>query len=141
MKKSSLFISVVLSTFVLVLLAGVLSAYRTFSRNTSVSSVQDAPVVQVADPATVTAQQAASAAAQYLNRSDLYSVETAALNGTTAFKVTFSSGDVVYVSTQGQVMSYIPAASVSSQSVQQLQTNPPASFNNEGNEHESGDHD
>jgi hypothetical protein len=52
-------------------------------------------------------------AGSYIHRTDAYSVESLSTNGVTAYKVTFSSGDVVYVSTDGQVISvqYAPRAS------------------------------
>jgi hypothetical protein len=53
----------------------------------------------------VSPKKAAQIAANYLNRSDLYSVEIAAYNGASAFLVTFSSGDLVYMSLDGQVLS------------------------------------
>ena len=115
MKKSSLFISAVLTTFVLAVLAGVFTTYRTLNNNTQVSVSQPAPVVATV-PTAITAQAAAQVAAQFLGRSDLYAVESASLNGASAYKVTFSSGDVVYVSPQGQVLSTIAAPSVSASS-------------------------
>ena len=64
-------------------------------------------------PTGISPQQAAQVAGSYIHRSDAYSVETVSTNGVTAYKVTFSSGDVVYVSTDGQVVSvqYAPRAS------------------------------
>jgi hypothetical protein len=109
MKKSSLFISAVLTTFILAVLAGAITAYRAFTRDTTQTVVSQAPVVLQPTTVTLTPEAAAQVAAQYLRRSDLYSVESAILNGVTAFKVTFSSGDVVYVGTDGQVVSVVPA--------------------------------
>jgi hypothetical protein len=59
--------------------------------------------------ARITPQQAAQIAATYLGRTDLYSAETTSYNGATAYLVTFSSGDLVYVSMEGQVISAQPA--------------------------------
>jgi hypothetical protein len=56
-------------------------------------------------PTGISPQQAAQVAGSYIHRSDAYSVESISNNGVTAYKVTFSSGDVVYVSTDGQVIS------------------------------------
>jgi hypothetical protein len=66
-------------------------------------------------PVGITPQQAAQVAGSYIHRTDAYSVESVSTNGATAYKVTFSSGDVVYVSTAGQVISvnYAPRASAS----------------------------
>jgi hypothetical protein len=116
MKKSSLFISAVLTAFVLAVLAGVITAYRSFSGTSQVAVAQAAPLVQTtsAVPVAIQPQQAAQIAAQYLQRNDLYSVESTLLNGTSAYMVTFSSGDLVYVDQQGQVVGYTaaPAARV-----------------------------
>ena len=117
MKKSSLFISAVLTTFVLAVLAGVFTAYRNLNSSTQVSvpQTQSAPVVAAA-PTAISAQDASKIAARFLGRSDLYAVENASLNGASAYKVTFSSGDVVYVSPQGQVLSTIAAPSFNASS-------------------------
>jgi len=56
-------------------------------------------------PAGITPQQAAQVAGSYIHRTDAYSVERVSTNGVTSYKVTFSSGDVVFVSTAGQVTS------------------------------------
>jgi len=66
-------------------------------------------------PAGITPQQAAQVAGSYIHRTDAYSVESVSTNGVTAYKVTFSSGDMVYVSTAGQVISvqYAQRASTS----------------------------
>ena len=56
----------------------------------------------------VAPQDAASIAAKAINRTDLYSVELADYQGTQAYKVTFSSGDIVYVSMDGQVLGTEP---------------------------------
>ena len=100
MKKSSLFISIALSTFVLAMLAGVLTAFRAYA-----SGQNSSPVQMVAKASNnITPQQAAQVAAQFIGRNDLYSVATAPLNGASTYKVTFSSGTVVYVSMAGQVV-------------------------------------
>jgi hypothetical protein len=120
MRKSTLFISAALTTFMLaVLAAGVASAYQTVINKTdSLTSqsqqAQQQPVSGVADTLPVTAsaqatsltpEQAAQLAAQVIGRTDLYSVETTTLNGAQAYLVTFSSGDLVYVSPTGQILS------------------------------------
>ena len=64
--------------------------------------------------AQVSPQEAAQIAAKYMGRSDLYSVETTSSNGATVYKVTFSSGDIVLVGLDGQVISVQSAPEVSS---------------------------
>lgn len=66
---------------------------------TITSTVESNPV------AYISMEQAAKVAATYLGRSDVYSVETVSSNGANIYKVTFSSGDVVYVSLDGSVLS------------------------------------
>jgi hypothetical protein len=82
----------------------------------------------VAQPVSISPQQAAQVAGSYIHRSDAYSVETVSANGGTAYKVTFSSGDVVYVNLAGQVLSVQYAPRASSPAA-------PRSFSNE-HEHE-----
>jgi hypothetical protein len=107
MKKSSLFISGILTTFIL------------------------APIV-VTTSSSLALEQAAQVAAQYLGRTDLYSADETVLNGMKAFLVTFSSGDVVYVSPDGQVLAYIPAAVVSYQNPLSSQpVQPGSSYSND----------
>lgn len=115
MRKSTLFISAVLTTFVMAMLAGVASAYQNaLEKNTEQTATQVQPQPQVkaishAIPAdsqfTVTPEEAAGLAAQVLGREDLFSVEVTDLEGETVFMVTFSSGDLVYVSLDGQIRS------------------------------------
>jgi hypothetical protein len=117
MRKSTLFISAVLTTFVMAMLAGVASAYQNALEKTAeqtATQVQAQPQPQVkaishAIPAdsqfTVTPEEAAGLAAQVLGREDLFSVEVTDLEGETVFMVTFSSGDLVYVSMDGQIRS------------------------------------
>jgi hypothetical protein len=49
-------------------------------------------------------QEAASIAANYLGKSDLYSAENTVWNGVDAYKIVFSSGNVVYVGLDGQIL-------------------------------------
>jgi hypothetical protein len=67
-----------------------------------------APAAAAPAPVSVAPQDAASIAAKALNRTDLYSVELATYQGVQAYKVTFSSGDIVYVSLTGQVLGTEP---------------------------------
>jgi hypothetical protein len=121
MRKSTLFVSAALTTFLLVMLFGVVSAYQAVTKTNPVNVSNAAPVAQqqpvssVVEPAPtsaptsqaapVTPEQASQLAAQVIGRSDLYSVETSKLNGVDAYLVTFSSGDLVYVSLTGQILS------------------------------------
>jgi len=116
MRKSTLFISAVLTTFVLAMLAGVVSAYQNFVQNDPLETVAQEPpqqlqsVAQSISPATeetvnLTPEEVAALASQVIGRDDLYSVEVTELNGETVYLVTFSSGDLVYISLDGQIRS------------------------------------
>ncbi len=112
MRKGIAFISTVLTAFVIVMIAGVVYAYQNrpaHAQTLQGGSGQQAVAVPLMAPAAtqvanVSPQDAASIAAKYLNRTDLYSVELADFNGVQAYKVTFSSGDIIYVAMQGQVL-------------------------------------
>jgi hypothetical protein len=119
MRKSTLFISAVLTTFVMAMLAGVASAYQDIisidqlsvlqpqaqaNTQTQVKAAVDTIPTEV-QAINWTPEEAAGLAAQVLGRDDLYSVEVTDLNGETVFMVTFSSGDLVYVSLDGQIRS------------------------------------
>lgn len=113
MRKGTLFISAVLTTFMLAIMFGVVSAYQNTVRSTREAAVQPAPaalVQQVNTPipapvTSITPEEAAAIASKVLNRTDLYSVEAAPLDGVDTYLVTFSSGDLVYVGLDGQVLS------------------------------------
>lgn len=121
MRKSTLFISAVLTTFVMTMLAGVASAYQNATDSGLLTAAQPQTQLQtraVSDtipsptpfptevqPVNWTPEEAAALAAQVLGHDDLYSVEISNLNGETIYVVTFSSGDLVYVSLDGQIRS------------------------------------
>ncbi len=121
MRKNTMFISAALTAFVLAMLAGVVSAYNGISglKLQSQPPLTTQPValsVAVTPTASVVnVQDAETIASQYIKRTDLYSIELADsksmqkyLNGVEAYKVTFSSGDIVYVGLDGQVLKATP---------------------------------
>jgi len=73
------------------------------------AALQNPAVPQAAATVTIAPEDAAGIAAQYMGRADLYSVETSFMNGNTVYKVVFSSGDIVYISLDGQVLGVAPA--------------------------------
>jgi hypothetical protein len=120
MKKSTLFVSAALTAFVLVILAGVVMAFNNNTTQTSAVAPATAvvEVLPTAIPETATAaptdappaapvspQDAAGIAAQFMNKQDVYSVESFTLDSANVYKVTFSSGDIVYVGLDGKVIS------------------------------------
>jgi len=110
-----MFISAMLTTFVLVTLASVVYAYRGLALSISpaaplvvdsqaVSPLPAAlPPTQMPSPSEIAAQVASQ-----FDRTDLYSIELADFNGIQAYKVTFSAGDAAYVSLTGQVIALVP---------------------------------
>jgi hypothetical protein len=158
MRKSTLFVSVVLTTFMLAVLFGVVSAYQSIVGSTAVAAAQpqptavvemvSAPVVAEVAPAQVAnlaPEAAAAIASKVLGRTDLYSVEVTQFEGADAYLVTFSSGDIVYLSLDGQVLSISKiAVTVVTQKRHNNNNNnsnnpPAASTGGEHEEHEGGD--
>ena len=120
MRKSTLFISAALTTFMLAVMFGVVSAYQSVVKSSQPVAVQpqptaaevvnaaivNAPAVVVPTQATnITPETAAAVASKVINRTDLFSAELAKFNDVDAYLVTFSSGDLVYVSLNGQILS------------------------------------
>ena len=72
-------------------------------QTTTDNSAQAPAAVQVAP------EQAAQIAAQSLNQTSVYSVETTYIKGVMVYKVTMSSGDIAYVGLDGQFIGVQPA--------------------------------
>lgn len=115
MRKSTLFISAMLTAFLVAILFGVVSAYQQMTQ-----TAEAAPQVAAAQPmaavfpptvtptpapmVVVSPEQATTIATEFLGSTDVYSVEVVDYEGASAFLVTFSSGDLVYVSSNGAVL-------------------------------------
>ena len=122
MPKKNLLISAALTAFMLVVATSIASAYERVNATLNVIKTeaaeaereQDSSVQQeepvVAPTATeeiqvpLTHQEAALVAANFLEKTDLYSVENDDWEHTSAYKVVFSSGEVVYVSMYGDIL-------------------------------------
>ena len=145
MRKSTLFISSVLTTFMLAVMFGVASAYQKIVQTGGIpteSAVQQAQPTDVVvatssiTTATVTLEQAAALASNVIGRTDLYTAENTQLDGVDSYLVTFSSGDIVYVSLDGKIMSIskLPVVYLASQSSSQASgSGGGGGGNNEGN--------
>ncbi len=122
MKKGALVLSIILTGVVLALIFMLVSTYRktieTAAPAQAATAVIQEPVQSelpsaastqnLADtPAagTVSIYDAAAEAAKVLGRNDVYIAEYTQLNGANAYLVTFLSGDLVYVSLEGQIVS------------------------------------
>ena len=110
MRKSTIFISAVLTTFALAMLFGIVSAYQKMPSPTAVpTQVADTPTPEptlepTATSIALTPEQAAQLAAQVIGNNNLLSAESSNVNGTFAYKITFTNNDVVYVGLDGQVL-------------------------------------
>ena len=155
MRKSVWLLSFALTAFVITMLAGVIYAYHgiSFTEPLSAQSVQAAPLVAqqsdptqeqaaspvpVQQPMNISPTQAASVAAKSLNRTDLYSVQMAAINGLSLYKVTFVSGDIVYVSMDGQVVLTVPALQATATIVPTITTDTSGGVGGGGHHHHGG---
>lgn len=120
MRKSTLFLSATLTTFMLVVMFGVVSAYQKIASSNEMAVVQPQPTdaaqmvseplatavpTQAAAVVNISPQTAAALAGKVIGRTDLYSVEVAQFEGKDVYLVTFSSRDLVYVSLDGQILS------------------------------------
>jgi hypothetical protein len=151
MSKKNLFISAAVTTFVLVILANVVTGYAK-TQNTIPSqpdTQQSASTVVQSFPVDgqavqLTHQEAANIAAKFLGQNDLYSVENTIWNGADAYKVVFSSGYIVYVSLDGQILeSQAPTPVFVSVPGQNGNANPSQAVNgtHSGDDHDDDDHD
>lgn len=118
MRKSTVFISAVLTTFALVILYNVVSAYRENNKAIEMaaqSAASLAPAATLAPIATdlpsptevvaITPEQAAQLAAQVVGNSNLLSAESSTFDGVDAYKITFTNNDVIYIGLEGQILS------------------------------------
>ena len=150
MRKSTVFISAVLTTFTLVMLYGVVSAYRNIS-TVSVSAAQDLSTatseptsVPTSTPSTITPEDAAQLAALVVGNTNLLSAESSSINGVNAYMVTFTNKDVVYVGLDGQILGVQVAPVVMNivQPVRVNNNNNGGGGNDENHEdHEDDDHE
>jgi hypothetical protein len=112
MRKSTVFISSVLTTFAMVILYGVVKAYQ----SNAIIQTADVPVqpaiatvvptdVPTQTSAVITPEEAAQLAAQVVGHDNLLSAETSNFNGVDAYLVTFTNKDMVYIGLDGQVLS------------------------------------
>ena len=118
MRKSTLFVSAMLTVFLMATMFGVVSAYQQIVKNNNMASTQStqktlsqpvsialaAPTATEVAPLVVTAEEATTIAVDFLGDPNVYSVEVVEYQGAPTYLVTFSSGDLVYVSSEGLVV-------------------------------------
>jgi hypothetical protein len=115
MRKSTVFISAVLTTFALVMLYRVASAYNGVKIATQVAAEAptslpvltetDVPAVPAPTNTVLGPTDAAQLAAKVVGNTNLLSAETSNFNGVAAYLVTFTNNDMVYVGMDGQILS------------------------------------
>jgi hypothetical protein len=115
MRKSTLIISTILTAALLFALYSLLSAYRKAVETAvpatvaaQVNNSQTQPTNVAPDNSTAgnfTIYDAAAVAVKTLGRSDLYIVINTQLNGANVYLATFTSGDILYISLDGQILS------------------------------------
>ncbi|HEY5983298.1 MAG TPA: hypothetical protein VIU38_07465 [Anaerolineales bacterium] len=120
MRRGVTLIAAGITAFVLVISVSVVYAYRAMA----LARVQE-PSVGAAEPPTsgqpgsdsetsapaLSARDVAAIASTLLQRDDAYSIELADWNGQQAYKVTFSSGDLAYMTLDGSLLAFVPASS------------------------------
>ncbi|RPI88685.1 MAG: hypothetical protein EHM40_01770 [Chloroflexi bacterium] len=110
MRKSTIFISAVLTTFALVMLYRIASAYTDKQKVTEVAAEPTATLEPIAtEPPVATEvalspEEAAQVAAQVVGNTNLLSAESSIFDGLDAWMITFTNNDVVYVGLDGQVL-------------------------------------
>lgn len=118
MRKSTLFISALLTVFLMAILFGVASAYQQVVKVNGKAAATPQVAAQrvqadfatlpiateIVAPLVVTPEQATTVAVDFLGDSNVYSVEVVDYEGAATYLVTFSSGDLVYVSSTGMVV-------------------------------------
>jgi len=153
MRKSTLFVSAVLTTFALVMLYGVVSSYQNAKNVAEVAAVQPTATL-VPEPTEIPAtptqsfilpEDAAKIAAQVVGHDNLLSAESSSFNGVDAYLITFTNKDVVYVGLDGQILSVQIAPVVVVNVAPPAKKNNNSSNNNQSNssggESEHEDHD
>lgn len=122
MRKSTLFVSAMLTVFLMATVFGVVSAYQQVVKNSNLTPTQ-APAqaaskgvnadavfpsvptaTEIVAPLVVTPEEATTVAVEFLGDPNVYSVEVVDYEGVPTYLVTFSSGDLVYVSSTGSVV-------------------------------------
>jgi hypothetical protein len=144
--KNTVLISTVLTAFVLSMLGGVAMALK----QPAATVPTPVAVSATATPVALSAQEAATLAANVLNQTDIFSVESSSVSGIDAYKVVFSSGQVAFVGLDGQILSVtqiqpvvvaqnnVVPAPVHKSSGSSSSASAPAASQPSGGEHEGG---
>jgi len=113
MRKSTVFISALLTTFALVMLYRLASAYNDSQQVAEFTAEPTETTVTLPPTATeppaptevvLGPEEAAQVAAQVVGNTNLLSAESSNFNGVDAYLITFTNNDIVYVGLDGQVL-------------------------------------
>ncbi len=146
MKKNTLFLSAAITTFILVIVAALVLKVKTIGLVSPAAAASAVPAatstqaptdtLQPTDTATmsptaepfISPQEAVTIASKALGNTQIYSVDTETRYGKDVYKVTFSSGHIVFVNPQGIILAIISpqAAYVAPTPDQQSSNNPPS---------------
>jgi hypothetical protein len=149
MKKTTLFVSAALTTFMLAIMFGVASAYqkvvqtagaKDVTAQTQVLSTEAGkPTMAVTTNSGMTIEQAANLASNVIGNSEVYSAEVTQLDGVDAYLVTFSSGDLVYIGMDGKVISIskMPVNYVINQTTSHSSSGNESNYNSNGNSNDN----
>ncbi|MBI5962567.1 MAG: hypothetical protein HY863_03755 [Chloroflexi bacterium] len=115
MRKSTLILSAIITAALIIALYSLVAAYQRAIQApvpptavTSAEGSQEQPVDNATEAAvagTISIYDAAAQAVNVLGRSDLYLVLNTQVNGVDVYLATFASGDIMYISKDGQVLS------------------------------------
>ena len=157
MPKKNLLISAALTAFILVIATGITSAYQSVTASieavkTQATGEARVEVVQQMEPTAfipateeikvaLTHQEAALVAANFLEQTDLYSVENVIYEGIDAYKVVFSTGDTVYIGMYGDILGTEAPATVVITDTTTTNTRTSGSNNNTSNTSHDDDHE
>lgn len=113
MRKGTVFIAALLTTFALVMLYQLASAYNEGQKVAEINAEPVKPTATLAPTATeppapaevvLSPEEAARLATQVVGNTNLLSAESSSFNGVDAYLITFTNHDVVYVGLDGQVL-------------------------------------
>jgi hypothetical protein len=125
MKRGVTLVSVAVTAFSAVIMASVVYGYRVSAgpqpgQSAPLSAREPRPSAELVSAAStvstrISPRMAVGLASEFLGRTDAFSVQLAQYNGVQAYKVTFTSGDIVYVSLDGQILgSELPTVQLAS---------------------------
>jgi len=113
MSKKNLLVASILTGFFMIIAFGVVFAYRQVNAVPEIQVQTESMEIPVALPVptstthtVISPEDASLVAAKFLGQTEVYSVEITTWQEQQAYKVVFSSGEVVYLDLAGQLLGY-----------------------------------